>query len=136
MESVVKFKYKVFIVVLEVKIVQLEEQLDNEIKECQVVFKQVCWMEKKLKDVLLQVEDEWRNVEQFKDQVDKVFICLKQFKWQLEEVEEEVQWVNVLCWKLQCELEDVIEIVDVMNCEVSFLKNKLRCGDLLFVVIC
>uniref|UniRef100_A0A452UPH8 Myosin-9 n=1 Tax=Ursus maritimus TaxID=29073 RepID=A0A452UPH8_URSMA len=69
MEGAVKSKYKASITALEAKIAQLEEQLDNETKERQAACKQVRRAEKKLKDVLLQVDDERRNAEQFKDQV-------------------------------------------------------------------
>ncbi|XP_058164728.1 myosin-9 [Dasypus novemcinctus] len=134
MEGTVKSKYKASITALEAKIAQLEEQLDNETKERQGACKQVRRAEKKLKDVLLQVDDERRNAEQFKDQADKASIRLKQLKRQLEEAEEEAQRANASRRKLQRELEDATETADAMNREVSSLKNKLRRGDLPFVV--
>ncbi|XP_003430622.2 myosin-9 [Ornithorhynchus anatinus] len=134
MESTVKSKYKASITALEAKIAQLEEQLDNETKERQAACKQVRRAEKKLKDVVLQVDDERRNAEQYKDQADKVNARLKQLKRQLEEAEEEAQRANASRRKLQRELEDVTETADAMNREVSSLKNKLRRGDLPFVV--
>ncbi|XP_066214358.1 myosin-9 [Saccopteryx leptura] len=134
MEGTVKSKYKASITALEAKIAQLEEQLDNETKERQAACKQVRRAEKKLKDVLLQVDDERRNAEQFKDQADKASTRLKQLKRQLEEAEEEAQRANASRRKLQRELEDVTETADAMNREVSSLKNKLRRGDLPFVV--
>ncbi|XP_032272061.1 myosin-9 isoform X2 [Phoca vitulina] len=134
MEGTVKSKYKASITALEAKIAQLEEQLDNETKERQAACKQVRRAEKKLKDVLLQVDDERRNAEQFKDQADKASTRLKQLKRQLEEAEEEAQRANASRRKLQRELEDATETADAMNREVSTLKNKLRRGDLPFVV--
>ncbi|XP_027730035.1 myosin-9 [Vombatus ursinus] len=134
MEGTVKSKYKASITALEAKIAQLEEQLDNETKERQAACKQVRRAEKKLKDVILQVDDERRNAEQYKDQADKVTVRLKQLKRQLEEAEEEAQRANASRRKLQRELEDVTETADAMNREVSSLKNKLRRGDLPFVV--
>nr|P14105.1 RecName: Full=Myosin-9; AltName: Full=Cellular myosin heavy chain, type A; AltName: Full=Myosin heavy chain 9; AltName: Full=Myosin heavy chain, non-muscle IIa; AltName: Full=Non-muscle myosin heavy chain A; Short=NMMHC-A; AltName: Full=Non-muscle myosin heavy chain IIa; Short=NMMHC II-a; Short=NMMHC-IIA [Gallus gallus]AAA48974.1 myosin heavy chain [Gallus gallus] len=133
MESAVKSKYKATITALEAKIVQLEEQLDMETKERQAASKQVRRAEKKLKDILLQVDDERRNAEQFKDQADKANMRLKQLKRQLEEAEEEAQRANVRR-KLQRELDDATETADAMNREVSSLKSKLRRGDLPFVV--
>nr|XP_031527539.1 myosin-9 [Vicugna pacos] len=126
MEGTVKSKYKASIAALEAKIAQLEEQLDNETKERQAACKQVRRAEKKLKDVLLQVDDERRNAEQFKDQADKASTRLKQLKRQLEEAEEEAQRANASRRKLQRELEDATETADAMNREVSSLKNKLR----------
>ncbi|XP_054844279.1 myosin-9 isoform X2 [Eublepharis macularius] len=133
MESAVKSKYKSSITALEAKIAQLEEQLDSETKERQAASKQVRRTEKKLKDVLLQVEDERRNAEQYKDQADKVNVRLKQLKRQLEEAEEEAQRSNAARRKLLRELEDATETADAMNREVSSLKSKLRRGDLPFV---
>ncbi|XP_026719011.1 myosin-9 isoform X2 [Athene cunicularia] len=134
MESAVKSKYKATITALEAKIAQLEEQLDMETKERQAASKQVRRAEKKLKDILLQVDDERRNAEQFKDQADKANMRLKQLKRQLEEAEEEAQRANACRRKLQRELEDATETADAMNREVSSLKSKLRRGDLPFVV--
>uniref|UniRef100_A0A2K6ERH2 Myosin-9 n=1 Tax=Propithecus coquereli TaxID=379532 RepID=A0A2K6ERH2_PROCO len=134
MEGTVKSKYKASITALEAKIAQLEEQLDNETKERQAACKQVRRAEKKLKDVLLQVDDERRSAEQYKDQADKASTRLKQLKRQLEEAEEEAQRANASRRKLQRELEDATETADAMNREVSSLKNKLRRGDLPFVV--
>uniref|UniRef100_A0A7M4FNR1 Myosin-9 n=1 Tax=Crocodylus porosus TaxID=8502 RepID=A0A7M4FNR1_CROPO len=126
MEGIMKSKYKSNITALEAKIAQLEEQLDSETKERQAASKQVRRTEKKLKDILLQVDDERRNAEQFKDQVDKSHVRLKQLKRQLEEAEEEAQRANAARRKLQRELEDVTETADAMNREVSSLKSKLR----------
>nr|XP_014333549.1 PREDICTED: myosin-9 [Bos mutus] len=126
MEGTVKSKFKASIAALEAKIAQLEEQLDNETKERQAACKQVRRAEKKLKDVLLQVDDERRNAEQYKDQADKASTRLKQLKRQLEEAEEEAQRANASRRKLQRELEDATETADAMNREVSSLKNKLR----------
>ncbi|KYO36392.1 hypothetical protein Y1Q_0024143 [Alligator mississippiensis] len=134
MEGIMKSKYKSNITALEAKIAQLEEQLDSETKERQAASKQVRRTEKKLKDILLQVDDERRNAEQFKDQVDKSHVRLKQLKRQLEEAEEEAQRANAARRKLQRELEDATETADAMNREVSSLKSKLRRGDLPFVV--
>uniref|UniRef100_A0A8C2U881 Myosin-9 n=2 Tax=Perdicinae TaxID=466544 RepID=A0A8C2U881_COTJA len=123
MESAVKSKYKATITALEAKIVQLEEQLDMETKERQAASKQVRRAEKKLKDILLQVDDERRNAEQFKDQADKANMRLKQLKRQLEEAEEEAQRANASRRKLQRELDDATETADAMNREVSSLKK-------------
>ncbi|KAG2464134.1 myosin-9a isoform X1 [Polypterus senegalus] len=130
MEGSVKSKFKASIAALEAKIAQLEEQLDVETRERQSASKVVRRTEKKLKEVALQVEDERRNSEQYKDQADKANIRMKQLKRQLEEAEEEAQRANAARRKLQRELEDVSETADAMNREVLGLKNKLRRGDL------
>ncbi|CAG13663.1 unnamed protein product, partial [Tetraodon nigroviridis] len=95
-------------------------------RERQVATKLVRRTEKKLKEVILQVDDERRNAEQHKDQADKLNSRMKQLKRQLEEAEEEAQRANANRRKLQRELEDATESADAMNREVTTLKNKLR----------
>ncbi|MBN3312097.1 MYH9 protein, partial [Atractosteus spatula] len=132
LEGTVKSKYKATITAMEAKIAQLEEQLDIETRERQQASKLVRRSEKKLKEVILQVDDERRSSEQFKDQAEKATSRMKQLKRQLEESEEEVQRANAARRKLQRELEDMTESADTMNREVSALRNKLRRGDLPF----
>ncbi|XP_016345071.1 myosin-9-like [Sinocyclocheilus anshuiensis] len=134
LEGTVKSKYKATIVALEAKIGQVEEQLDVETKERQQASKLVRRAEKKLKEVILQVDDERRNTEQFKDQSEKLNSRMKQLKRQLEEAEEEAQRANANRRKLQRELEDASESADAMNREVNSLKSKLRRGDLPFTM--
>ncbi|XP_051996767.1 myosin-9-like [Xyrauchen texanus] len=129
LEGAVKSKYKSTITALEAKIAQFEEQLDVEIKERQQSMKQVRRVEKKMKELLLQVEDERRNADQYKNETEKLNARLKQLKRQLEETEEEATRANTSRRKLQRELEDATESADAMNREVSTLKNKLRRGD-------
>ncbi|XP_034544503.1 myosin-9-like isoform X2 [Notolabrus celidotus] len=130
LEGTIKSKYKSSITALEAKIGQLEEQLDIESKERQQASRLARRTEKKLKEVLLQVEDERRNTEQYKDQVEKTNSRMRQLKRQLEEAEEEVTRANAYRRKLQRELDDAAESADSMNREVSSLKSKLRRGDL------
>ncbi|XP_030649562.1 myosin-9 isoform X1 [Chanos chanos] len=130
LEGTVKSKYKATIGALEAKIAQLEEQLDIETRERAQASKLVRRTEKRLKEVILQAEDERRNAEQQKDQADKLNSRMKQLKRQLEEAEEEAQRANANRRKLQRELEDATESADAMNREVSSLKSKLRRGDL------
>ncbi|KAJ3615221.1 hypothetical protein NHX12_018789 [Muraenolepis orangiensis] len=130
LEGTVKSKYKAAISSLEVKIAQLEEQLDVESKERQQASRLARRTEKKLKEVLLQVDDEKRNTDQYKDQADKLNTRMRQLKRQLEEAEEEVTRANAYRRKLQRDLDDAGESADAMNREVSTLKSKLRRGDL------
>uniref|UniRef100_A0A672GL66 Myosin-9 n=1 Tax=Salarias fasciatus TaxID=181472 RepID=A0A672GL66_SALFA len=128
LEGTIKSKYKSTIATLEAKIIQLEEQLDVESKERQQASRLARRTEKKLKEVLLQVEDERRNTEQYKDQADKTNSRMRQLKRQLEETEEELTRANAYRRKLQRELDDATESADAYNREVSTLKSKLRTG--------
>ncbi|CAL8332120.1 unnamed protein product [Lota lota] len=130
LEAAVKLKYKASIMALEAKVVQLEEQLEVESKERQQSSRLARRTEKKLKEVLLQVDDEKRNTDQYKDQADKLNTRMRQLKRQLEEAEEEVTRANANRRKLQRDLDDVSESADSMTREVSTLRGKLRRGDL------
>ncbi|XP_041839151.1 LOW QUALITY PROTEIN: myosin-9-like [Melanotaenia boesemani] len=132
LEGSIKSKYKSTITTLEAKIAQLEEQLDIESKERLQASRLTRRTEKKLKESLVQIEDERRTTEQFKDQAEKTNVRMRQLKRQLEETEEELTRANVYRRKLQRELEDATESADSMNREVSTLKSKLRRGDLPF----
>ncbi|XP_005934528.1 myosin-9 isoform X1 [Haplochromis burtoni] len=129
LEGTIKSKYKFTITSLEAKIAQLEEQLDTESKERQQASRLTRRTEKKLKEVLVQIEDERRNMDQYKDQAEKANSRMRQLKRQLEESEEELTRANAYRRKLQRELDDATESADTMNREVSSLKSKLRRGD-------
>ncbi|KAM7418949.1 hypothetical protein PAMA_016189 [Pampus argenteus] len=132
LEGTIKSKYKSSITTLEAKIIQLEEQLDIESKERQQASRLARRTEKKLKEMMLQVDDERRNTEQYKDQADKMNSRMRQLKRQLEESEEELTRANAYRRKLQRDLDDATESADAMNREVSTLKSKIRRGDLPF----
>ncbi|XP_058035886.1 myosin-10-like isoform X2 [Ahaetulla prasina] len=125
MDSSVKSKYKLAIATLESKVAQLEEQLEQESRERMLSGKLVRRAEKKLKEVLLQVDEERRNADQYKDQVEKGHLRLKQLKRQLEEAEEEASRANASRRRMQRELEDVTESAESMNREVTSLRNRL-----------
>ncbi|XP_015255671.1 PREDICTED: myosin-9-like [Cyprinodon variegatus] len=77
LEVTIKSKYKSSITSLEARIAQLEEQLDVESKERQQASRLVRRTEKKLKEVMLQVDDERRNTDQYKDQASSVTFPFK-----------------------------------------------------------
>uniref|UniRef100_A0A8C2BH63 Myosin, heavy chain 11a, smooth muscle n=1 Tax=Cyprinus carpio TaxID=7962 RepID=A0A8C2BH63_CYPCA len=124
MENQVKSKFKSSITALEAKVAQLEEQLDQESR--QNTAKTVRQKDKKLKELMIQVEDERKQAEQYKDQADKANTRVKQLKRQLEESEEESQRITAARRKLQRELDEATETNDAMSREVSSLKSKLR----------
>ncbi|KAF7710994.1 myosin-11a isoform X1 [Silurus meridionalis] len=129
MENQVKSKFKSTITALEAKVLQLEEQLEQENREKQATGKSMRQKEKKLKDLMIQVEDERKQAEQYKDQAEKANSRVKQLKRQVEEAEEESQRVTAARRKLQRELEEATESNDTLSREVTSLKNKLRRGN-------
>uniref|UniRef100_A0A8C0FF66 Myosin heavy chain 11 n=1 Tax=Bubo bubo TaxID=30461 RepID=A0A8C0FF66_BUBBB len=129
MEGAVKSKFKTTIAALEAKIASLEEQLEQEARYWSPRghnSKTLRQKDKKLKDALLQVEDERKQAEQYKDQAEKGNTRLKQLKRQLEEAEEESQRINANRRKLQRELDEATESNDALGREVAALKSKLR----------
>ncbi|XP_072339298.1 myosin-10 isoform X2 [Scyliorhinus torazame] len=128
LEGSVKSKFKSTISAMEAKIAQLEEQLEQEAKERAAANKLVRRTEKKLKEVYMQVEDERRHADQYKEQVEKSNSRMKQLKRQLEEAEEEATRANAARRKLQRELDDTTETAEAMNREVNTLKSRLRRG--------
>nr|XP_061791723.1 myosin-10 isoform X1 [Nerophis lumbriciformis] len=128
LEGSVKSKFKASIMALEAKTLQLEEQLEQEAKERAAANKLVRRTEKKLKEVMMQVEDERRHADQYKEQVDKGNSRMKQLKRQLEEAEEEATKANASRRKLQRELDDASEASEGLSREISSLKSRLRRG--------
>ncbi|XP_048869355.1 myosin-11a isoform X1 [Brienomyrus brachyistius] len=129
MENQVKSKFKASITALESKVQQLEEQLEQENREKQAAAKGMKQKDKKLKDLMIQVEEERKQAEQYKDQGEKANTRLKQLKRQLEESEEESQRITAARRKLQRELDEATEANDGLTREVNALKNKLRRGN-------
>ncbi|MEE6483239.1 hypothetical protein FKM82_013477 [Ascaphus truei] len=132
LDSTIRSKYKIAIASLESKISHLEEQMEQESKERVLSNKLVRRAEKRLKEVIVQVEEERRNADQFKDQLEKAHIRMKQLKRQLEESEEDASRANSNRRRLQRELEDVTESAESMNREVSTLRSRLRRAPLQF----
>lgn len=76
----------------------------------------------------MQVEDERRHADQYKEQMEKANSRMKQLKRQLEEAEEEATRANASRRKLQRELDDATEASEGLTREVNSLKNRLRRG--------
>ncbi|KAM4825344.1 myosin-14 [Thomomys bottae] len=125
-------RQKMVIAALESKLAQAEEQLEQESRERILSGKLVRRAEKRLKEVVLQVEEERRTADQLRDQLEKGNLRLKQLKRQLEEAEEEASRAQAGRRRLQRELEDVTESAESMNREVTTLRNRLRRGPLTF----
>ncbi|XP_023677874.2 myosin-11-like isoform X1 [Paramormyrops kingsleyae] len=129
MESQSKSKVKSSVSALEARVQELEDQLEQENREKQATAKIMRQKDKKLKDLLLQTEDERKQAEQHKDQADKATARVRQLKQQLEDVEEESQRGATVRRKLQRELDEATEANDTMNREVNTLKSRLRQGN-------
>ncbi|XP_031421345.1 myosin-11 isoform X2 [Clupea harengus] len=129
MEAQVRSKFKGSISAMEGKLQQLEESLDQESREKQGLSKAVRQKDKKMKDLTVQMEDDRKQAEQYKDQAEKANVRVKQLKRQVEETEEESQRATAARRKLQRELDEATEANDMLTREVSSLKSKLRRGN-------
>nr|XP_020473240.1 myosin heavy chain, embryonic smooth muscle isoform-like [Monopterus albus] len=125
LEGTVKGKHKLSLTALEAKIETLEEQLEQERQERAIANKLVRKSEKKLKEVVMQAEDERRHADQFREQLDKSMVRLKQLKRQLEDVEEENSRSNAQKRKLQRELEELMDNSQTMTREITSLRTQL-----------
>ena len=89
LETSQRAKSKATIAALESKIANYEEQVENEVKERQAALKANRKLEKKVKELMLQLEDEKRHADQYKEQNEKVRLfslirfgfCLCFFPW-------------------------------------------------------
>ncbi|XP_073800856.1 myosin-11 isoform X2 [Danio rerio] len=128
MEGQVKSKQRSTVAALESKLQQTEDQLDHESRERQAIAKAMRQKDKKLKELMNQVEDERKQMEQYKDQAEKANLRARQLKMQMEESDEESQRATAARRKLQKELNEAIEANDALSREVSSLRSKLRRG--------
>lgn len=71
-ETTQRTKTKATIAALESKITNMEEQLENETKERLLQQKANRKLDKRIKELTLNIEDERRHVDQYKEQLEKV----------------------------------------------------------------
>ncbi|XP_067128041.1 LOW QUALITY PROTEIN: myosin heavy chain, non-muscle-like [Centruroides vittatus] len=128
LETTQRAKSKATTTTLEGKIAHLEEQLDEEAKERQAATKAARRQEKKMKELLIQIEDERRHADQFKEQVEKSNSRMKSLKRQVDEAEEECSREKAQRRKLQRDLEDALENKEALEREIANLKNRMRRG--------
>ncbi|KAJ8392806.1 hypothetical protein AAFF_G00070100 [Aldrovandia affinis] len=126
LEGAMRGKHRLSVAALEAKIDAMEEQLEQERQERAIANKLVRKTEKKLKEVVMQAEDERRHADQYREQLDKSMGRLRQLKRQLEEVEEENSRSNAQRRKLQRELEELSDSSQTMSREVTALRSQLR----------
>ncbi|XP_019948448.1 myosin-10 isoform X7 [Paralichthys olivaceus] len=125
LEGAVRGKHRLSVAALEAKIESMEEQMEQERQERAIANKLVRKTEKKLKEVMMQAEDERRHADQYREQLDKSMVRLKQLKRQLEEVEEENSRSNAQKRKLQRELEELADSGQTMTREITSLRSQL-----------
>jgi len=126
LEAQMKTRSKAALQALESKIANLEEQLDVESRERQNQAKINRKMDKRVKELMLQVEDERRLADQYKEQVDKGNARLKALKRQVEDGEEEMARITAQKRKLQRDVEEQTEMAESSQRELDQFKSKMR----------
>ncbi|CAE1280277.1 MYH [Acanthosepion pharaonis] len=119
LENQAKIKQKSMIAALEGKIANLEDQLDQDNKEKNTAMRANRKLDKKIKELMLQVEEERRHADQYKEQMDKSSARVKALKRQLDEAEEEVTRLNTQRRKLQRDLDEQMEQNQIVSREMS-----------------
>jgi len=125
-ETSQRAKTKATIAALESKVNNLEEQLGGETQERMLAARGNRKLEKKIKELMMQLEDERRHADQYKEQTEKANTRMKAMRRQLDEAEEEISREKAHRRKAQRELDDYVESNESMNREINNLKNKLR----------
>ncbi|XP_039754036.1 myosin heavy chain, non-muscle isoform X1 [Pararge aegeria] len=126
LETAGRAKTKGVITSLELKVSNLEEQLEAESRERLAQQKASRKLDKKMKELALQLDEERRHADQYKEQIEKMNARVKALKRAVDEAEEEVQREKVGKRKAQRELEDLLETHETLARECSNLRNKLR----------
>merc|ERR1712241_873910 len=106
----------------ESKVSNLEEQLSAEAQERMLAAKSNRKLEKKIKELMMQLEDERRHADQDKEQTEKANTRMKAMRRQLDEAEEETSREKAHRRKAQRELDDYVESNESMNREINNLK--------------
>eukprot|EP00794_Sanderia_malayensis_P008852 gene8852-9800_t len=128
MESSLRSRQKTTLQALETKVATLEDQLDQEAKERANLTKANRRLEKKLKEAMLNTDEERRNTDQYKEQVEKVNQRMRHLKRQLDETEEEVTRLNAAKRKLQRDHDEQVEQNEAAQRELNTLRARLRRG--------
>ncbi|MBN3314304.1 CGNL1 protein, partial [Atractosteus spatula] len=108
---------------LESRIQELEERLEVEERDranLQMVNRR---LERKVKEMMMQVEDEHHTL---MDQKDQLTLRLKALKRQMDEAEEEIDRLEHSKKKLQRDLDEQVEANEQLQGQLSSLRNEMR----------
>uniref|UniRef100_A0A8C3UYH4 Cingulin like 1 n=1 Tax=Catharus ustulatus TaxID=91951 RepID=A0A8C3UYH4_CATUS len=108
---------------MEARITELEERLANEERDRVNFQLSNRRLERKVKELMLQVDDEHLSLT---DQKDQLSLRLKAMKRQVEEAEEEIDRLENAKKKLQRELEEQLDINEQLQGQLNTAKKELR----------
>ncbi|KAM4748993.1 cingulin-like protein 1 [Rhinophrynus dorsalis] len=107
---------------MEVRIAELEERLENEERDRASLQLNNRRLERKVKELMMQVDDEHLTLT---DQKDQLSLRLKSMKRQVEEAEEEIDRLESSKKKLQRDLEEQIDINEQLQGQLNAAKKEL-----------
>ncbi|PIO14065.1 hypothetical protein AB205_0130130 [Aquarana catesbeiana] len=111
---------------LEVRVRELENELDSEQKRGVESIKGVRKYERRVKELTYQTEEDRKNLLRLQDLVDKLQLKVKAYKRQAEESEEQANAHLGRFRKVQHELEEAEERADIAESQVNKLRSKSR----------
>ncbi|NXP54739.1 CGNL1 protein, partial [Heliornis fulica] len=107
---------------MEARITELEERLENEERDRVNFQLSNRRLERKVKELMLQVDDEHLSLT---DQKDQLSLRLKAMKRQVEEAEEEIDRLESAKKKIQRELEDQLDVNEQLQGQLNAAKKEL-----------
>uniref|UniRef100_A0A8C5SWM9 Cingulin like 1 n=1 Tax=Laticauda laticaudata TaxID=8630 RepID=A0A8C5SWM9_LATLA len=111
------------VVQMEARLLELEEQLESEERDRAHLQLSNRRLERTVKELLMQVDDEHLSLT---DQKDQLSLRLKAMKRQVEEAEEEIDRLENTKKKLQRELEDQVHLNDQLQGQLTTIRQDLR----------
>lgn len=108
---------------MEARITELEERLENEERDRANFQLSNRRLERKVKELMLQVDDEHLSLT---DQKDQLSLRLKAMKRQVEEAEEEIDRLESAKKKLQRDLEEQLDMNEQLQGQLNAAKKELR----------
>ncbi|KAL5967023.1 Myosin-11 [Taenia solium] len=121
-------RLKLQVATMEERLAAMDEQLENENKERQNANRTARRLDKRLKEVSLQLEEEKAYVVQLKDQLEKTQTACKRNKQNLEAMEDEASNLRTQKRRIQRDLEETTEQKEAVERELQMLRAKLNRG--------
>ncbi|XP_048189137.1 cingulin-like protein 1 [Perognathus longimembris pacificus] len=108
---------------MEARITELEDRLETEERDRASLQLSNRRLERKVKELVMQVDDEHLSLT---DQKDQLSLRLKAMKRQVEEAEEEIDRLESSKKKLQRELEEQLDVNEHLQGQLNSIKKDLR----------
>ncbi|KAG7468045.1 hypothetical protein MATL_G00138530 [Megalops atlanticus] len=108
---------------LEARILELEERLETEERERANLQHLNRKLERKVKDMMMQVDDTHNSLQ---DQKDQLNLRLKSLKRQMDEAEEEIDRLEHSKKKLQRDLDEQVEANEQLQGQLKALRSEMR----------